>query len=564
MKIAYLSALLSLVAVVTSVACAPQTAPADAPATVVVEQATSAVEPTQEIAKRETPTPGLTTEAAEEEAPTSISTAEVSEETTPVVTSTAEAPVVGNLPSLPRFVEANANGIGDPLPGGEVDPFADAVFVLDTSLPEATGRAVVEQHSFGKLNAARARAVADRFGFSGPLYIQQIAPEFAPPPGQDATAVYTGFQGVRIMNLSDSGVTYEDRGIIVDFNQKPLFSEVAPLVEAQLEAWGLLEFPYELQQSDFGDLQIYRLIDGVPVEQNAYNILVNQDGEIAYLDYHPLREIEVVGPYPLRSAQEAWQKLQTAEGRTQVRYQLYPMAVEEEPADDFVNPRSWAPLVESGQEVHLYMTPAVYGSIDDGSLRIMYGNFTLTGDDEALAEIATHLVDVLHVWGEIVVEEGTNLLAVRDWELLDRIEYLSLEGTIAHEEGQALLQTHEGETFVLPGAPVDLPEGVEVYANAAARRESGATYPLLDWLTLTEKVDWPDVVVQMEADEAAPIATVTVDSAKMVYFTLYQSIDSTDAEAGQLFVPVWKFDGSSDQGHAVTFWVPAIAAEYQQ
>lgn len=67
-------------------------------------------------------------------------------------------------------------------------------------------------------------------------------------------------------------------------------------------------------------------------------------------------------------------------GRTQMRYQLWPRpVVEDENAEPFINPRSWSLIAKPGQELHLYMTPAVYDATDGNGLHLVYGNFTLTG-----------------------------------------------------------------------------------------------------------------------------------------------------------------------------------------
>lgn len=466
-----------------------------------------------------------------------------------------------SLPLLPALEPGNTNGIGEPLSGSAL---ADVTFTLAATLPDGEETAVVEQHSFGQLDEARARALADQFGFTGPLYVQKIAPEFAPPEGEAAPIVYTAFSGRRILNISDTGLTYEDRGVLVDYNQRPVFAEVAPLVEAQLKAWGLLDFPYELRELPTGDLAIYRLIDGVAAEQNDFNIFFNQAGEVAYLDYHPGRETAVLGRYPLQTAEMAWQQLQDPQKRELVRYQLLQTAVDDSLAENFVNPRSWAPLSELGQEVHLYMTPAVYEATDGSGLHLVYGEFTLTGDPAELAEIAAHQSDVLHVWGTVGELDGAKTVSPTGWEKLEAMQYENLEGVIAYEAGQALLRTAGGETFILAAAPKDMPEGIEVYVNAAAQRDTGAAYPLVDWLMITEKINWPDAPIESPGEEPAPIKAVTIDSVTLIYFTLYQTLEASPTNDSLLFVPVWKFSGETDQGQIATFWIPAVTAEYLQ
>ena len=209
-----------------------------------------------------------------------------------------------------------------------------------------------------------AREIADKLGFNGPLYVQQIPPEFAPAEGEDPFLVLTAFDGSRILNISDNGVNLEDRGVIFDNEQRPIFAETAAIVESTLKAWGLLNFPYEIKALDGSIVMIHRLIDGIPSNQNEFNTNFNHKGELNYFDYHPLRSVEDWRKYPPQSAEMAWQQIQQPAGREGIRYTVWPLQPYLGPIEGFVNPRSWAPLFEPGQELHLYMTPAVFEAID--------------------------------------------------------------------------------------------------------------------------------------------------------------------------------------------------------
>lgn len=462
------------------------------------------------------------------------------------------------LAPLPSLLGENGYGIGEPLPGGAADPFAAATFQLATELPAGMETAVVEQHNFGQLTAEKARQLADQFGFTGPLYIQLIDPEFAPPAGQEGPTVYTAFNGQRIMNISHTGLTYEDRGVTVDFSQQLSFEEKAPIVEAQLKAWNLLDFPYEIQKLPTGDLVIYRLIDGVPTQQNEFNILLNEAGEVGYFDYHPLREIDGLGNYPLQTAESAWAQLQTAVGRSLIRYQLTTAA--STPMPEFVTPRAWGPLTEQGQELHLYLAPMVFEAVDGSGPYVLLNDMALTGDSAEIAEIATHLGDALHLWGTVDRTSGGKNFVLIGWEELETIEYLSLEGTIEYQDGQVLLNTVEDETFILAAAPTDIPEGITVYVGAGGQRDTGAEYPVLDFNLISEQVTYPEVPMDV-AEEAAVINQVTIQSVELVHYTMYRDPGDTQTDISFLFVPVWKFSGEANNGQLATFW---ISAEYLQ
>lgn len=477
----------------------------------------------------------------------------------------ADEPVL-DLPLLPSLRQAgDAYGLGEPLPGGGEDPFAKATFSLNAQLPEAPETAVVEQHLFSPLDEATARKLADQFGFTGPLYFQKTPPEFAPPPGEESAPVYMAFNGQSILNMGDTGLSYENRGIFMDYNLRPVYTVAVSKLETRLKEWELLNFPYEIRVTDNGDIIVSRLIDGVAVEQSEYNFAQNHDGEIAYFDFQPLRQVDLLGNYPLQSAERAWEQLQTSSGRVESRYQMVlPLDPADDPFTDFVNPRSWVPLSDPGQELHLYISPAVYEATDDSGLRIMHGDFTLTGDSKDLAEIAAHISDVLHVWGTTGLENGAKTLLVDDWEVVDLVRYETLEGTIEYTDDQALLKTADDGQFILAAAPPDIPEDIKVYVSVAARRDAGLELPVLDWMSISEIIDYPEVPVETSADEQDAIQTVAIDSASLIYFSLYQTAESPWLDTSFLLLPVWKFSGETDQGHQVIFWVPAVEPQYLQ
>ena len=554
----YLSVLLILILLA---ACRPAVEQMEEP----VDQPTS-TPLTVEMGENTPDSSGANAEAAADVAPTAtiLQPGEEPQATTTPLPTAEVVKHVDGLPLLPPFSEANSNGIGDPLPGGEQDPFAKATFTLAVDLTDGPTSAVVQEHTFGLVDEAKARAIADNLGFTGPLYVQQIAPEFAPAEGEDQFNIFTAFDGSRILNISDNGTTLEDRSVIIDYDNRLPFADLAPLVEGQLQEWGLLDFPYVINDVDDSIVLVQRLINGIPNNQNEFNMFFNEEGALNYFDYHSLRQITDLGRYPLQTAEMAWQQIQQPAGREGIRYQLWPLQpFIEGPIEGFVNPRSWAPLSDPGQELHLYVTPAVYEATDGSGLRLMYGDFTLAASEDQLAEMAPHLADVLHVWGTADRVDGAKILDVAGWEQVDIVNYDSIEGTVeTQEDGQRVLQSITGETFILPAVPDDVENGLEVYVSVMARRDGGTAHPVLDWNSMTEKVEWPEVPVATPGPDPGPIAEVTVDEAGLIYFTLYQASGSPGQDASLLLLPVWQFDGRTGQGQDVTLWVPAVAPEY--
>ena len=141
---------------------------------------------------------------------------------------------IGNQSGQPHPRLKVINAV-DPLAEGEQDPFANAAFVLATELPDGPQNAVVQEHSFSLVDEASARDVADQLGFSGPLYVQRIAPEFTPPAGEDQFNMFTAFDGARILNISDNGATLEDRGVVIDYDNQPSVAAAALVLSVPVD-----------------------------------------------------------------------------------------------------------------------------------------------------------------------------------------------------------------------------------------------------------------------------------------------------------------------------------------
>lgn len=481
----------------------------------------------------------------------------VAVEATRPAESEAETPAT-ILPLLPPLVGGEGNV--DALPGDDLDPFAEATFTLNAELPAGRDAAVVEQHTFGRIDEARARFLADQFGFTGPLYRQDIPPEFAPLEEENLPLVFTAFDGRRILNISDSGLTYEDRAVAFDSPNRPTTAAAAAMAEEQLRRWELLDFPYERREVPGGGLAFYRLVDGVPTNLNEFNLVLNGAGEVRYFDYRPLRQIERLGDYPLISAETAWQQLQDPATRARIRFHLMPA-----PAGDdtppLVNPRYWVPQYTDTEVVHVYATPVVYRAANGAPLRILMNHFLLRGSEAELQAISGHLSDVLHISGSAGEENGEPTLTVAEWEAVDFTGYVTVEGVIAHEGGQALIETAEGERLFMSAAPDDLPDGLAVYVNTAARRENDSGEVVLDWDNITEKIEFEPV--PMMPDEPAPaIERVAINGVELIYFTFYEMTEGPAPSPALIFVPVWQFSGRTDRGQIVTFWVTAVEPDY--
>ena len=285
------------------------------------------------------------------------------------------------------------------------DPFSGTTFILNSPLPSAPRVASVLQNVPREtLTVEEAAELAARFGFSGPLYREQYpvfeqeidAPAFYEPP-----ITYHAFDGSRSLTMDIWGTYYNDASIINGYENPLPFEQAAPIAEAFLNERGLLDFEYEMRQIWGTDVNFVRKIDGYLVDQPEITVGVSQDGRIFFVSYQALRNSEILGRYPIISAEAAWEILQSGvvENNIPYSYSVGPEFAISEPGVPFEEPftdqyQFWMRQYAVGDEIHLYEWPVVYLPVDsDANPRIQVRDYQLQADRttlNALAEQAGH------------------------------------------------------------------------------------------------------------------------------------------------------------------------------
>ena len=478
-----------------------------------------------------------------------------------VVDDTAAPP---DLPLIPAF---NSGFLGP----DEEEPFAGVNFELKTTLPAGPQTIVVEQHNFPAMTEADARRIADQLGFTGPLYVQGVAyVDDAVPP------TYVAFDGSRRLTMQGSGVTYEDWAIALGYHDRLPFERSAPLAETFLRERDVLDFDYEIGQIPGGDVGFYPLRNGIRLEQPEIAVTIDANGAIAFFTYPASREVELLGDYPLRSAEAAWQLIQAGVVRNGIPYSLLPGDEEMSPADGVATPDFWRAPYEVGQEVHRYGFATVYLPLDQSStLRIQVENdLSLAADEGTLQAIAEHPTDLLHVWGVVGAEEGIKVLDVAGWEVVPAAEVVSWQGQIKRDGEQTLLVTGDGQIFILPNVPTDVTDGQAVTVTTWTQREAGVAYPVLDWGSISAidtESPGPETEPPPFAHEGqlpAVGTAVIIGEVKLLYFPMIlfpaEPTSASPYVNRIVLLPVWKFFGQTDNDQRVEFLVPAVAPEYLQ
>ncbi len=529
-----------------------------------------------------------------------------------------ESTEVADLPPLPVLENTQATGMGGgggaatsarPQSGGGgfaaedaaigidggfiyTDPFSGTTFTLNATLPtEPLLASVVQNVPETAVSVEVARDLANRFGFTGQMYREQYpvfeqepgVPEYVPP------VVYYLFDGPRTMVIDAWGAYYNDTSIVNDWENPMPFAQAAPIAEAFLQERGLLNFEYEVQQLWGTDVNFVRMIDGRPSSQPELTVGVSQEGQVFFVSYQLLRNAETLGRYPLITAQEAWEILQSGVVENQIPYMYIfnPDQAVAEPAvlepDPFAEQyQYWAREYAAGEEVHLYEWPIVYLPVDGGSPRIQVRGYILQADDATLNALAARVGQQTHLWGQVSADGRT--FELTGWEAIEQIlEPISGPGVISREGDQVLFTNSDtGTVYIVPSAPADLADGLEVYLFGWSARDLGLAYPVVDWENIDKIVNIEplpeetlpvDVPIEGDEDmvfEPFTYETFTVNDVTLAYYTSYVWPTDESGETrydGQptiIVQPTWKFRGETDTGEFVEFFVQATQPDFLQ
>ncbi|MAU01766.1 MAG: hypothetical protein CL608_31910 [Anaerolineaceae bacterium] len=480
------------------------------------------------------------------------------------------------------------------------DPFSGTTFTLNTTLPtEPLLSTVLQNVPDTAVTVEKARELAAQFGFSGQLYREQypvfegefVDPNYQPP------VVYHIFDGPRSLIIDAWGAYYNDTSIENDWDNPISFEQAVPIAEAYVQERGLLDFEYEIQQLWGSDVNFVRVIDGQPVNQPELTVGVSHDGRIFFISYQVLRNAQRLGRYPLITAQAAWERLQSGvfENGILYNYSAGPetavaepaIAIEPDPNADLY--QFWVREYEPGEEIHLYDWPIVFLPVDGGAdPRIQIRNYLVQADSATLNALAERVGQQTHIWGQVGPEGTTIELA--GWEAVEENrEPIAGPGIISREGDQVLFTSNEsGNIYILPDAPADLEDGLEVHLFAWAARDLGQAHPVADWENIDKIVNIePEILPGEElpieepiTDEPLPIdgdgrgfvpftyESFTVNEVSLAYYYTYSWPTDDAGEIryeGQptiIVQPTWKFSGQTDTGEYVDFYVQATEAEH--
>lgn len=513
----------------------------------------------------------------------------------------------GELAQLPRFETQNPGmgGGGDgsseaatgesmasPLPvDGDfdmkmMDPFSGTTFILNGTLPvEAPASQVLQRQGEAAIDAALARQIADRFGFTGPLYTEQY-PGGVPagePGGPPIT--YIAFDGQRTLRIDPWAINYHDDAAWASMNFENLnpHPDQGTIAEAFLRDRGLLDFPYEMKVQQAYDIFFYRVVDGRAANEPEITLMINPEGTVASMFDNVVMGWNEVGTYPLITAEQAWQRVLAGVFENNIQYHMIPadmgqpvpMPVEE--PDFLADYKYWPREFTPGSEIHLYDWPMVYRPVDGGAPLVKIRNMTLLADEATLNALSEARENQIHLWGTLN-EEGTQL-QLAGWEALGEYMPISQQGVVRRVNDQLLFYGNEGDIYILPDAPADIEDGLEVNIFGYGVRDTGLEYPVLDWESIDKYIEYPEPPVEEQPIDTMPVepfvpfryGQVQIDAVELQYVVTYAWPEVAEGEelmarvSPTIYVqPAWAFSGTADNGDTIKLFVQAVDEAYLQ
>ncbi|MDJ0757332.1 MAG: hypothetical protein QNJ45_27615 [Ardenticatenaceae bacterium] len=526
----------------------------------------------------------------------------------------AEEPVASaDLPALPPLPPSQGGGFGGgggglatsestsiPVEGGDFEgdmgfepfnPFENTTFVLNATLPADFSTATVWQQPAVYPSLDEAYALASELGFQAPLYQEALPPESRGQIEQLGEGVFRmPFYAIRNdewLTLMSGGAFYENRGMQDSFADEITlpFDQASSLAEQQIAAWGGLNFEYTITDQGFGNVMVQRLINGQPLDYPELYFQFDNQGQLIFASYNVLSDVAPLGDYPLISPETAWEQIQggVIENNVWVSYIFDPNMPVGEPAVMPVEPdveyQFWQRTYEPGDDVRYVGYPQIYLAVQDDSLPLMLvDQYQVVGPAEQFFDLVSNRPFQILIDGTITADGRT--IEMRSWESAEDLEPLFLEGTLIQEDMGMVLETFDGQTYMLLDVPEDVENGLEVYVFGWQATESELfSFPVLDWINIDKRIEFPeDEIIALPepgvVDEYDPnIAEVQIEEVSLgyIYVAQWPQFEESDVYVQPeydmpevLLQPFWQFTGTNDKGERMTFSVPAVDSAYFQ
>ena len=440
--------------------------------------------------------------------------------------------------------------------------FSGTQFVLNTSLPTAPTQAIVHIAPEYTLTLEQATAWATQFGFPTPLYQEVFGPDFYQyAPRGEMRMPYFTFMGKKQLTLSGYGVFYYDAAVIENYPSQVDYAQSAPIAEALLRQWGLLNFPYVLEEGYNGDVLVKRIVEGEPLNYGEIYVHFNNQYEVVYVNYNPIIGLQPVGQYPLITAEAAWQQIQAGLDSMDTPYDIMPSDEPVEPYEDpYANEyKYWQRAYTPGQPMRGYGGVMAYRTVDGNTPMVRFAQYQVVGDTAELNRLVDSIGGQITIEG-VISDDGLSI-NLTGWQVQQEYwETLYLEGVVnaSDQPNSLLFTTIDGQNYLLPDAPADLELGTEVYVFAWASRDTGAPYPVLDWQGIDKKVYYNYNEAFEDVSSEGEMSIMPIEPGFGFYFA-YTNITFDKVELTYYYMPQWS--AYPQDGSMPAFDIPPVVLQ---
>jgi hypothetical protein len=358
------------------------------------------------------------------------------------------------------------------LPGDEIS--------IQAELPDTPESAKVYLQVTGpSTDVETARAIAARLGVIGSVY--KIPGD---NPGVPFYTVTDGIGQITFQYTPNKYYYVADKVANQSVSsQRSLSPEETTKTEMYLNEQKLLDFAFRMETPLVHPqrrISFLQLLDGHPVRYSYSNfdapqlsVYLNEQGRIETIDSN-LLSYQDLGEYPIRSAEEAWEKTVSGEPGLGVELntlqQIQPSTL-----------KSWGREYPIGKRVELFGIFEMLQPAESGiSPYVSFNGYPVSGNQEKLLQTMKP-GEFMQVWGQFQVgDKGQKILSLEDWQI-STLSNQWFEGTILRKEDQGYLQTADRE-LLIPELPEDVPESASVSMKAVIKNKA---QPYLEWSIIT-------------------------------------------------------------------------------
>ncbi len=321
-----------------------------------------------------------------------------------------------------------------------------------------------------KLTYEYGLALATQLGFDGKIYNVE-------KDNEQITSYYVTDGVSRLLISSTTHFYYipnYQNSMQVSKQKFPTTDEQISIAENFLKEHGLLNIPYRIQTEDLipGKISFIQLLDDKSVTSGQMGnaeitVEVDEEGLIKSINYDVYNFTEA-GTYPIISAEEAWQKIQSSENLEGL-----------EANSAFYSPKVneiWWREYPLGERVELFGYLEILKPTNAAENPLLFINYyLLQGDIQALAQSANP-GQFMQIWGQFQTDDdGNRYFQVEGWQP-SPFEHLTLQGVIQKQGNQGYMTVNDKQ-WLIPDLPESVPGDQEVYINGIAL-ESEST---IDW-----------------------------------------------------------------------------------